>query len=77
MSNFIAGVLVTLIVVTIVAFSNSSQTATLSVCDYEDSTNCVWPARIAGNGNGRSFISTDDEVNYVSHAVAEFIIGGR
>lgn len=28
----------------------------LPMCSTEDSTNCVWDARIHGNGEGRSFV---------------------
>ena len=27
-----------------------------AVCKYEDSSNCIWPARLVGNGKGRSFV---------------------
>lgn len=29
----------------------------LPVCEHEDSSWCVWPARVVGNGEGSSFVA--------------------
>lgn len=39
--------------------------ATLPACSTEDSTNCVWDARIHGNGEGRSFVDLNGHTYYL------------
>jgi hypothetical protein len=38
---------------------------TLQSCTNEDSTNCIWDARIHGNGEGRSFIDYGGHTYYL------------
>lgn len=45
-------------------------------CELEDSVSCVWDAKHAGNGSGRSFyVRKSGRVVHVSHRVAHNMIG--
>lgn len=42
-----------------------------SLCEYEDSTHCVWDARHQGNGIGRSaLITKEGKVIFIPHRAA-------
>ncbi len=56
--------------------SDSSRTEYMP-CGTEDSVNCVWDARHAGNGQGRSFfVGRDGNVTYLPHHIAHYLVFG-
>lgn len=44
---------------------NGGEYDSLPHCVTEDSDNCVWDARIDGNGEGRSFVTIDGVTYYL------------
>jgi hypothetical protein len=57
--------------------SEAPGTGRLMSCEYEDSNGCVWDAKHAGNGDGRSFIVTPaGKLIPVPHYVAHALIHG-
>lgn len=44
---------------------NGGVYGSLPHCVTEDSDNCVWDARIDGNGEGRSFVTIDGVTHYL------------
>lgn len=52
-----------------VGYSQAKQDAekapALPTCTTEDSTNCVWDARIHGNGEGRSFVDLNGHTYFL------------
>ncbi|QQO39507.1 hypothetical protein SEA_NAMAGO_106 [Microbacterium phage Namago] len=44
---------------------NGDEYDSLPHCVTEDSDNCVWDARVDGNGEGRSFVTIDGVTHYL------------
>ncbi|QED11918.1 hypothetical protein SEA_MASHLEY_102 [Microbacterium phage Mashley] len=44
---------------------NGGEYDSLPPCLTEDSDNCVWDARVDGNGEGRSFVTIDGVTHYL------------
>lgn len=60
-----------------VAAPDAPGTGRLQACKVEGDNGCVWDARHAGNGIGRSYIATPDgHVIPVPHYVAHALVFG-